>query len=88
MTDNRATTVRDAVALITGILAEPEPTLDRTLDTVVADLEHADPIEVIATLAGFTAGLTRELALATDSLSEDVWQGYADRIATRLLEGN
>lgn len=83
----RANTVRDAVALITGVIADPEPHVDRILDTVVADLEQADTLDVIATLAGFTAGLARELAHATDSLSEDVWQGYANRITSRL-EGN
>ncbi|WP_180685322.1 hypothetical protein [Streptomyces gossypiisoli] len=84
----RATTVRDAVALITGVLADPEPALDSTLSQVVEDLEHAEPLHIIEAFTGFTVGLTRELARHTGELGEDVWQGYANHITQRLTEGN
>ncbi|MEV7994928.1 hypothetical protein AB0O67_24350 [Streptomyces sp. NPDC086077] len=84
----RATTVRDAVALITGALADPEPAIDRTLDQIIEDLEQAEPIDVITAFAAFTTGLARDLALVTGECSEDIWQLYVDRITRNLTGGN
>ncbi|WP_236244519.1 hypothetical protein [Streptomyces sp. CC210A] len=82
----RHQTIRDAVALITGVLAAPEPLLDQQLEEVVSDLESADPLDVLATFASISVALTQHLADQTPHTPQELWQTYASTISTHLAE--
>ncbi|MGW2292285.1 hypothetical protein [Streptomyces phaeochromogenes] len=84
MTFIQAATVRDAVALISGAISDPEPVLDRQLQDVVADLEAADALDVVSVFAGVVVGLLSDLSTATLTPRADLWQDVAARITERL----
>lgn len=85
MTD-LADTVRDVVAVISGCLADPEPTLNRTLDHVLTDLQQANQMDIVAAFAGITLALVDDLAHGTPDTREDYWRGRANELAARLTE--
>lgn len=79
-----AATLRNAVALVTGVLAESEPVLERQLDEILRELDQADQLDVIT---GF-AGLVDQFAKAIDVPRDVLWQAIAARVAGRLTEGD
>ncbi|MFC4611159.1 hypothetical protein ACFO9E_25695 [Streptomyces maoxianensis] len=79
-------TLRDAVAVISGCLADPEPALDKALDSVLEDLQDANPMDIVAAFAGITLGLVEDLAHGTPDTREDYWQGRAARLSAHITE--
>ncbi|MEV8307858.1 hypothetical protein AB0P36_10965 [Streptomyces flavidovirens] len=79
-------TVRDAVALISGCLADSEPVIDSALESVLEDLEQASAIDVVAAFASITVTLVSDLADGTPDTREDYWRTRAGRITRRLTE--
>jgi hypothetical protein len=85
MTDPH-TALRDAVALISGCLAEPEPLLDDTLGSVLNDLADADPNDVIVAFAGISVALVRAVAHDTPYTPHDYWNQRAAGLCARLAD--
>lgn len=84
--DFPARALRDAVALITGVLADPEPNqlLDTVLETVIDDLRTTEPADTVAVFAGIVTHLVDELAATTATPRGELWQGIAEHVSARL----
>ncbi|MBT2420577.1 hypothetical protein J7F01_40345 [Streptomyces sp. ISL-22] len=84
-----------ALALVTGMLTERaregvlvlDDPLDGALDGVLADLQHADPLEVATTYANLVISMLEPLTLATGASAAELWRHCA-LTAARRNEGD
>lgn len=75
---------RDAVAIVTGLLATEEQVgdIDRVLDEICSELARRDSDAIIHAFGAILVCVVEDLAEATNQPVDELWARYARRLAT------